>query len=127
MHPAAADLTAFDLPVLDVDTAVAFFREPAMSWRFWEKVIPEPNTGCMLWLGALNDDGYACFWFFGEQVYAHRLTFIAFFGPPGPGLELDHWCRTRCCVNPFHLRAVTHAANMRRVVPAARDASRRTS
>lgn len=124
--------------LIGADEAARFFLDRWAASRFWEKVIPEPNSGCFLWLGALNDDGYPIFKLGGIQVYAHRLMFLAFHGPIAPELEIDHRCRTRSCVLPFHLEAVAHAINIsripvassswkRRVVPASRDVSRRTS
>lgn len=44
---------------------------------------------------------------------AHRFSYEAHKGPIPEGLEIDHVCRNRSCVNPEHLRAVTRRENMR--------------
>jgi hypothetical protein len=84
--------------------------------RFEAKYIPEPNSGCWLWAGAwswqtgygfIADDA-------GKQELAHRVAYRLFTGPIPEGLELDHLCRVRCCVNPAHLEAVTRKINIRR-------------
>lgn len=89
--------------------------------RFWKKVEKGgpvspacPDLGpCWVWTAALVD-GYAVF-HVGEKLRAaHQLTFEEERGPVPEGLELDHLCRVRRCVNPAHLDPVTHAVNLGR-------------
>lgn len=83
--------------------------------RFWEKVAPEPNSGCWLWLGGLNDSGYGRMTIGRNKNFrAHRWAYLFYVGSIPPGLELDHKCRVRSCVNPAHLEPVTHLINSRR-------------
>lgn len=79
--------------------------------RFWSKV--EKTDGCWLWTGALNGGGYGRF-NVGRRLYAHRAAYLMFVGPIPDGLQIDHLCRVRHCVNPDHLEPVTHAENVRR-------------
>lgn len=78
-----------------------------------ERVSPEPNTGCWLWDGALNN-GYGHMTVRNKQVGAHRVSYMAFKGPIPKGLDLDHLCRVPCCVNPDHLEPVTRQVNVLR-------------
>lgn len=82
--------------------------------RFWEKVFPEPNTGCWLWGGAWCSEGYGSFRMGGKTVKVHRLSFITLGSLIPSGLQLDHLCRQRSCVNPDHLEPVTARENVRR-------------
>lgn len=77
--------------------------------RIADLSIPEPNSGCWLWLGSICEDGYGKAG--GKETLAHRLSYKHFIGPIPDGLEIDHKCRVRCCVNPKHLRLLTHAEN----------------
>lgn len=75
--------------------------------------IPEPNSGCWLWLGSLDRCGYGKFGA-GKETLAHRASYVAFVGPIKAGTEIDHVCCNRGCINPTHLRAISHAANIAR-------------
>lgn len=82
--------------------------------RILAKTNPEPNTGCWLWDAAINRDGYGIVGIKGRSVEAHSALYKIVCGEVPPGLELDHKCRVRCCVNPDHLEPVTHHENMSR-------------
>jgi hypothetical protein len=83
--------------------------------RFWSKCVPEPNTGCWLWLAVTNRQGYGRIVMNQRLQLAHRVAYEALVGIVPVGLELDHFtCSTPLCCNPAHLRAVTHTENMRR-------------
>lgn len=80
--------------------------------RFDAKWTPEPNTGCWLWLASLNHAGYGQNCLRGVKTrMAHRHAWMLYRGPIPSGMVLDHICRVRSCVNPDHLRVVTHAQN----------------
>lgn len=75
----------------------------------------DTTTGCWIWTGPLLPNGYgrASRPMFGTRL-AHRVLYIERMGPVPEGLELDHTCRTKACVNPAHLEPVTGAENTRR-------------
>ena len=50
----------------------------------------------------------------GVPLQAHRVAYELLVGPIPEGLELDHLCRDRRCVNPQHLEPVTHRENLLR-------------
>lgn len=86
----------------------------SVEQRFWRFVSPEPMSGCYLWMGADNQVGYGQMTINGRRVLAHRLSYEMYKGPIPDGLELDHKCRVRCCVNPDHLEPVTRRENVMR-------------
>ena len=90
--------------------------------QFLDKHVPNRQPGqCWLWTGAIGPTGYgSCRWKRKTRA-AHRLVYEHLIGPVPEGLELDHLCKTRHCVNPAHLEPVTHAENLRRGINYWRD------
>jgi len=86
--------------------------------QYSERIAFEPNSGCWLWVGALDPCGYGRITSGPrknvKEEKAHRVSYRERHGAIPDGKELDHKCRVRCCVNPDHLEAVTHLENMRR-------------
>ena len=71
-------------------------------------------TPCIIWKKGLTRSGYGRVWHHGKHRRAHVLAYEVIHGPVPKGLELDHLCRNRACVNVEHLEAVSHQENMRR-------------
>lgn len=74
-------------------------------------------SDCVEWAGKRLPTGYGYFYDSSRStaksgiVYAHRAAYENAKGPIPEGLEIDHLCRNRGCVNPDHLEAVTHREN----------------
>lgn len=84
-----------------------------------EKVLPVPFAGCWLWHGAVSKckgGGYGLIYVGGKEVVksAHRVVYELERGAIPNGMDLDHLCRVRTCVNPAHLEPVTRKENLRR-------------
>jgi hypothetical protein len=81
----------------------------------WKKLyVVDPVTECWNWTGT-TARGYGYIRDGARRnLLAHRFVWEQTGGILRPGLELDHLCRNRGCVNPLHLEQVTHTVNMER-------------
>lgn len=80
---------------------------------FWSFVVQEGE--CLVWAGRhRNAKGYGVYSWGGRLMLAHSVSFMLSGQVLATGLELDHTCRNRACVNVSHLEPVTHFENVRR-------------
>jgi hypothetical protein len=99
--------------------------------RFWPKVAEDGE--CWRWVGAIQAQGYGVFYLGKDDggqrrwARAHRYAYEALRTDIPAGLDLDHLCRHRWCVNPWHLEPVTASENMLRMPRDVRDAAFRPS
>lgn len=91
-HGTPVTYRSSDLPMID---------------RFFLQV--EKTDTCWNWVGVIKAGGYG---WFGMNGQAHRFAYRNLVGEIPAGLELDHLCRNRKCVNPSHLEPVTHYENV---------------
>jgi hypothetical protein len=85
--------------------------------RLMSRLVIDRATGCLLWTGYCNPEGYGRVWV-GRPIrrldYAHRLMYQLFAGSIPDGMQLDHLCRNPQCASPAHLEVVTHRENLLR-------------
>lgn len=83
----------------------------AVRKRLERMYVPDPMSGCWLWTNRITTGGYGSFTLDGYPFPAHRASYEVFVGPIPEGMELDHLCRNRACINPDHLEPVTRREN----------------
>lgn len=85
--------------------------------RFTEHTRAVEN-GCIEWTAYRGENGYGRFYVDGRGALAHRWAYETAKGAIPEGMQIDHLCRNRACVNPDHLEPVTGSENVRRAVAA---------
>lgn len=85
--------------------------------KFNISFIPEPNSGCWLWEGAVDKNGYDTIRFSIDSVnknfFAHRISFIIEHGEIPTNKQINHKCDNKLCISPYHLYAGTQQDNMK--------------
>jgi hypothetical protein len=79
----------------------------------WERMADKftIDDGCWEWVASCSTNGYGQIWVDGTMRRPHRVLYEMMVGSVPEGLDLDHLCRNRRCVNPSHLEPVTRQEN----------------
>ncbi|MCA1844613.1 MAG: HNH endonuclease [Actinobacteria bacterium] len=93
----------------------AGYRRGTPFERTWNKFLVD--DGCWLWTASIDADGYGRLGKGSDPTQptkAHVVLWNALRGPVPEGMELDHLCQVKHCVNPAHLEPTTHLVNCQR-------------
>ena len=88
----------------------------SIAERLLASSTPEPNCGCVLWTGAVNNKGFPVIDVAGRQLVASRVAYEIAIGSID-GLELRHRCRVWSCINPAHMEPLTTKEKCLRAPP----------
>ena len=84
-----------------------------LAERFWSKVDRRGENECWEWTAYRLRDGYGWFRVMDKNHGAHRVSYALTSGAIPKGMQIDHKCSNRACVNPAHLRLALHSENAR--------------
>lgn len=85
----------------------------SISMGLFQRLAPSWGP-CWTWKAGLDSDGYGAFWFDGKTLSASRFS-LSLIGTDIPlGMQPDHLCKVKKCINPSHLEVVTPRQNVLR-------------
>lgn len=88
-------------------------QDLALSADIYSRAV-EDSKGCWVWQG-WKDNGYGKVRSKGKQYKVHRVSYEFLVCEIPDGLVIDHLCKNRACINPWHMEPVTQAVNASRV------------
>jgi hypothetical protein len=97
-----------------LDQAVGRALPTDIAIRLWAKVKVADALDCWEWIASLNSEGYGQIYHQGRPHRAHRIAYELLIADIPEGLTIDHLCRNRRCVNPWHMEPVPLSVNSSR-------------
>lgn len=80
--------------------------------RFWKNIYKDNNSGCWIWIGYKDNNGYGRFSIINRPHLAHRVAYYMHTKDlPKFPYHVLHRCNNRSCVNPLHLYKGTDKDN----------------
>src|SRR4030095_13227322 len=80
--------------------------------NIFSKTIRDVESGCLLFTGKVNRKGYPRISLQGRKYFGSHIVYAWYYGAIPEGCEIDHRCYNRRCLEPTHLRALSHRENV---------------
>src|SRR5215510_15389696 len=80
--------------------------------NIFSRTIRDRANGCLFYTGALDKDGYPRISYQGRMWLGSHVVYKLYYGAIPEGCEIDHRCYNRRCLEPTHLRALSHRENV---------------